>query len=98
MPKFAAKVDSNQADIVDGLRRVGAEVQPLHMVGKGCPDLLVGFRGQWYAAEIKDGSKPPSARRLTPEEIDWHAKFSRVAPVHVWESLEDALRVIGAAN
>ena len=44
-----AKVDANQSDIVAGLRSIGATVQPLHAVGKGCPDLLIGYRGDNYA-------------------------------------------------
>lgn len=94
--RTAAKVDSNQSEIVEALRQVGAQVQPLHTVGKGCPDLLVAYRGQWYTGEIKDGAKVPSARKLTPDEQDWHSRFGEVAPVHVWESIEDALRDIGA--
>lgn len=96
MPKFAARVDTNQKDIVQALRKVGAEVQPLHTVGKGCVDLLVAFRGAWFVGEVKDGNKPPSDRKLTPDEIEWHKRFSRVAPVHIWESTEEALKAIGA--
>ena len=61
----AARADSNQAEIVDALRKVGASVQPIHTVGGGVPDLLVGFRGQNYLFEVKDGEKAPSDRRLT---------------------------------
>ena len=50
MPK---KVDSNQAEIVADLRKVGATVLLLHEVGKGCPDLLVGFQGVNHLIEIK---------------------------------------------
>jgi len=70
--RTAAKVDANQEEIVTALRHIGATVQPLHMVGKGCPDLLVGYRGANYLLEVKDGTKPPSKRRLTPDEQRWH--------------------------
>lgn len=93
MPK---RVDDNHSEIVAGLRSVGAEVQSLAAVGKGCVDALVAYRGVWYTGEIKDGSKPPSKRALTDEERKWHQKFSRQAPVHVWTSLDEALRTIGA--
>lgn len=53
------------------LRRCGASVQILSAVGKGCPDLLVGYRGKNYLLEVKDGKKKPSARRLTPDEEDF---------------------------
>ena len=88
----AAKVDDNQAEIVAGLRRVGATVQPLHAVGFGCPDILVGFRGTNKLMEIKDGSKPPSKRKLTPDQVKWH-KIWR-GQVAVVNDLAEALRVL----
>jgi len=95
MPK---RIDDNQNEIVKGLRRVGAEVQSLAELGRGCADTLVAFRGSWYVAEIKDGSKPPSRRKLTDAEAEWHEKFNPHAPVHIWESLDDALQAIGATK
>lgn len=94
--RSAAKIDRTQTEIVNGLRAVGAAVQSIAAVGKGCPDLLVSFRGKWYVAEIKDGSKSASRRKLTLAEEEWHARFSLCAPVHTWASLDDALRTIGA--
>lgn len=88
-----AKTDANQAEIVAALRRVGASVQPLHAVGNGCPDLLVGFRGLNYLLEVKDGKKPPSARGLTPDQEIWHlAWWGQRAVV---ESVDEALAAIG---
>lgn len=98
MRRIAAKVDANQAEIVKALRKAGAKVQPIHTVGKGCPDIIVAHNGRWYAAEIKDGNKPPSARELTDDEKKWHEEFSQAAPVHIWKSIEDALTTIGAAS
>jgi hypothetical protein len=88
-----ARIDANQPEIVAALRGVGAAVQPLHTVGKGCPDLLVSHRMTNYLIEIKDGSKVPSARRLTQDQLDWHDAWR--APVHIVETVADALRVIG---
>lgn len=90
----AARVDSNHSQIVQALRQVGASVQDLSGVGQGCPDLLVGFRRRSYPLEIKDGAKAKSARRLTPDEEVWHRTWA--GDVYVVESVEDALRVIGA--
>lgn len=63
----AARVDENQSDIVAALRAIGATVRVISQ-GDGIPDLLVGFRGQTFLLEVKDGRKPPSARKLTPAE------------------------------
>lgn len=73
MPK---RVDANQPDITRMLRYFGASVQPIHVVGKGCPDLLVGYRKRNYIFEIKDPVQPPSARKLTDDEEIWHAKWN----------------------
>jgi hypothetical protein len=71
----AAKVDSNQAAIVAELRQVGASVQPLHAVGGGVPDLLVGFRGKSWLFEVKDFTAPPSQRALTDAQVQWHRQW-----------------------
>lgn len=75
----AARVDRNQPEVVDALRQAGCRVQPLHMVGKGCPDILVGRNGRLVLMEIKDGEKPPSARKLTADEAAWHDLWADVA-------------------
>lgn len=69
MPK---RTDHNQTEIVAALRRCGCKVQDLHVVGDGCPDLLVSWHGLLFALEIKDGSKIPSAQKLSPAEVKWH--------------------------
>lgn len=90
----SARVDANQTAIVDALRAVGASVQSLAMVGRGVPDLLVGWRGSNLLLEVKDGDKPRSARRLTPDETTWHESWrGQVATV---ASIDEALEVLGA--
>ena len=69
----AAKVDANQEQVVSVLRGYGATVQSLATVGKGVPDLLVGYRGRNFLMEVKDGSKIPSLRKLTPDQEIWHS-------------------------
>jgi len=87
----AARVDDNQAEIVAALRAAGCTVQSLAAVGKGCPDAAVGFRGRNLLLEIKDGAKPPSKRKLTPDEERWHAAWR--GQVAVVESVDEALGV-----
>lgn len=89
-----AKVDGNQPEIVRALRDIGASVAHIHMVGAGIPDLIVGFRGINYLFEIKDGSLPPSKRKLTPDETQWHEDWR--GHVHIIESVDDAYQAIGA--
>lgn len=90
----AAKIDDNQREIVSALRRVGCSVQSLAGVGKGVPDLVVGFRKRNFLLEIKDGSKSPSKRKLTPDEQNFHSMWK--GQVVIVETVADALKVVGA--
>jgi hypothetical protein len=91
MPK---RTDRNQPEITRALRLAGASVEHLHEVGKGCADILVGFRGTNYVMEIKDWQQPPSRQRLTPDEQRWHATWQ--GQVAIIKSVDEALRLIGA--
>ena len=90
----AAKIDANQEAVVTALRSAGATVQSLAGVGKGVPDLLVGFKGQTMLMEVKDGFKAPSARLLTEDQIRWHGSWKGGA-LAVVDSPDAALRMIG---
>lgn len=94
MPKYA-KADGNQPLIVSALRRVGAQVQHLHSIGQGCPDIVVAFHGSWYMAEIKDPNQPAHRHKLTPAEEAWHKQFGEQAQVYILFTVEDAMRMIG---
>ena len=72
----AAKIDANQPDIVKALKDAGMSVQILSAVGKGVPDLLVGFRGVNVLIEVKDGAKPLSAQKLTADQANWHGAWA----------------------
>lgn len=91
---YPRRIDDNQPAIVAALRAVGATVQSLATVGKGCPDLLVSYRGVNHLLEVKDGAKPPSRRQLTPDEARWHQQWR--GPVAVVTSEAEALAAIGA--
>jgi hypothetical protein len=84
-----ARRDSNESAIIEALRSVGASVQQLS--AKGCPDLLVGFRGENYLLEVKTVKG-----KLTEDEdlwfFDWHGQAQIVRTV------EDALEAIGAIS
>ena len=90
----AAKIDANQEAVVTALRAAGATVQSLANVGKGVPDLLVGYKGQTLLMEVKDGFKAPSARLLTEDQLKWHGAWKGGA-LAVVDSPDAALRMIG---
>jgi len=88
-----AKVDANQKRMVQALRQAGCSVESLAAVGKGVPDLLVGFRGENYLLEVKDGSNPPSKRRLTPDQVTWHSEWR--GQKSVVKNIDEALKAVG---
>lgn len=88
-----ARTDANQRQIVQALRDRGATVIHLHQLGKGIPDILVGFNGRNYLVELKDGSKPPSKRQLTHDEKQFFSRWQ--GEVAVVCSPEEAIAVVG---
>jgi len=99
MPGSRNRTDDNQGEIVDALRGVGAEWVPTTGDPRIGFDGLIAFRGRLYAAEIKDGSKPPSRRKLTDNERKRKAQLAAVGvDVLVIECVMDALRQIGAID
>lgn len=79
--KYLAKADRNQPEIVAEYRRLGATVKPVHMVGSGFVDIVIGFMGVSDLVEIKDPEKPLSSRKLTPLELEWHKDWQGSARV-----------------
>ena len=92
----AAKKDANHVEIVAALRKAGATVVDLGAVGHGVPDLLIGHRGKTMLMEIKDGNKPPSARKLTPDEAAWHESWR--GQVAIVESVDEAIAAAQAVR
>ncbi len=89
---MAKRIDTNHVEIVIALRRVGASVLSLHTLGKGAPDLLVGFRGYNYLLEIKTVSG-----KLEEGQVDWHNLWRGQRPQTV-HTVDQALAAIGATS
>ena len=90
----AARIDANHEQVVSALRAAGASVQSLAGVGKGVPDLLVGFQGKTLLMEVKDGRKTPSERRLSEDQVRWHGAW-RGGPLAIVDGVDAALRMLG---
>ena len=82
----------NQATIVEALRAVGATVVSLAPIGKGVPDLLVGFGGGTYLLEVKN--RAGRGLRLTDDQARWHTGWR--GHVAVVSTVAEALGVIAA--
>jgi hypothetical protein len=96
MPIPRHRRDSNHDEIAQNLRQIGALVFDVHGYD-GMLDLVVCRAGSTYFLEVKDGSKPASARRLTPAEQETIRLLASVGvTAHVVTDTESAMRAIGA--
>ena len=86
----AGRVDSNQAEIVEALRKAGADVIDMHRVGGGFPDLLICYGGYLTLMEVKS----PTGK-LNKAELRWHERHGVEMPVHIVHNIDEALRTIG---
>jgi hypothetical protein len=79
---YAHKVDGNQPDIMKALNALrGVVATSTARVGDGFPDIAVGYRGRTYLFELKDPSRPRSARALTAREQEWHLDWTGHAAI-----------------
>ena len=90
---YPKRIDANQREIVKVLKQCGASVTSLAAVGKGVPDLLVGYRGHTLLMEIKDGKKPPAHRKLTSCQVSFHSTWRGGALATICD-VEGALTMI----
>jgi hypothetical protein len=87
------KTDANHKEIIDGCRKIPSiSVFSTHMVGKGFPDIVIGYKGINYLVEIKDGKKSKSQKKLTNDEIKFHASWC--GQVNIVENIDDVLRML----
>ena len=98
MPK---RTDANQSLIVSTYRDLFCSVTCTHELGDGFPDLVVGIPTSWGGSnelvEVKDGEKPPSKRKLTPDEQDFHDEWRGKKPVII-ESVNDVIAHVRAVQ
>ncbi len=92
--RYRARVDANQPGIVAALRKLpGVTAHPTAALGRGFPDVAVGYAGRSYLFELKDPSKPPSARKLTPDEEAFHTTWTgHVEVALTWQDIAKAIR------
>ena len=78
--------DANHTDIVGTFRACHCSVLDTASLGNGAPDLVVALNSKTtILIEIKDGTKPPSQRKLTDDEIkfknNWKGGYRIVTSV-----------------
>ena len=72
----ARRTDANQEQLVKDLRKSGYTVAVTSEKGKGFPDLVIAKDFKTMLVEVKDPAQPPSKRKLTDCEIEFHAKWN----------------------
>lgn len=84
------RVDDNQTKVVKALRQCGFSVAITSSIGKGFVDLVIGKNGVNLLVELKDGEKPPSARKLSEDEELFHAAWR--GKVIIANNIDDILK------
>lgn len=87
-----ARVDANQKEIVAKLREIGCSILHTHQLGKGAPDIIIGFNNRNYLVELKDGSKTKSQQKLTPDEVEFQNEWK--GNYHVCNSFEQVKSIL----
>lgn len=92
------RTDQNQKSIVESLRQIsGVTVAITSSIGNGFPDLIVsravGKSRTAVLIELKDGQKPASRKKLTPDEQKFKSEWEGC--YYVCENLDQILKVLG---
>jgi hypothetical protein len=93
--RVRARTDANHVEIGLWLRRYFPAVEDTRQFGGGMSDYLVRTaKGELLLIEVKDGTKPPSRRRLTDVQQKWRAKFG--ASYRVVTCVDDVFKLANA--
>ena len=81
----AAKKDANHNEVADVFIALGYSVLDVSQL-KNCCDLIAAKGKRSIAVEVKDGSKPPSARKLSSGELKfkeyWRGEWALIESVN----------------
>lgn len=86
--RLRGRTDLNQKAVVDALREAGATVWVTSGMGKGAPDLVVGYGCCNFLLEVKS-----LTGALTEEEAKWHSDWQ--GKVYVVRTPLHALKMCG---
>jgi len=89
MTYYKKRVDENQKQLVHTFIALGASVLNLSTVGRGCPDLLIGYKGKSILVEIKRNSKST----FTDPQVKFMQEW-RGGAVSRIDSVDAAIRLI----
>lgn len=89
----ARKKDANHHEIVQAFESLGYNVEDMTAINNFC-DIHIS-KGRIYSfIEIKDGKKPPSARKLTSGEVKFRSRcLESRTNWHLCRSVQDAVEI-----
>jgi Holliday junction resolvase len=87
--KYAKKVDLNHKVIVEKFRELGASVFDASGIGRGFPDIVLGFNNNTCLVEIKSGEK----KKFTEPQLKFMAEWKGSSVVRI-NDIEGAERLI----
>ena len=90
--RVRARKDSNHVEIVKAFRDLGASVFDTAQLGRGYPDINISLSNITVLVEIKDGAKPPSACKLTLDEVKFHDEWQ--GWVEIVYSVDDVIKLV----
>ena len=91
---YACKKDANLNEIVGALQKAGAYVLDMSHVGRGFPDLIVGFRSKTILMEIKNPKSSYGKKGLNKNQLKRKEQWTGDTYCVV-DSIEAALNMIG---
>jgi hypothetical protein len=90
--RVRARKDSNHVEIVKAFRDLNVSVHDTAQLGDGFPDICVATNQTTVLVEIKDGEKPPSARKLTEDEARFHEQWQ--GWIEIVYSVDDVINLV----
>jgi len=89
MTYYKKRVDENQKTLIHTFIALGASVLNLSTVGRGCPDLLIGYKGKTVLVEIKSSEKS----KYTDPQVKFMQEW-RGGAISRINSVDAAIRLI----
>jgi len=86
---YAKKVDLNHTEIVKTFRELGATVFDASGIGRGFPDIVVGYNGHTVLVEIKSGAN----KKFTEAQLKFMSEWKGSA-VNRIDDIGGAVRLI----
>jgi Holliday junction resolvase len=86
---YAKKVDLNHKEMIEKFRELGASVFDASGVGRGFPDIVVGYNRQTVLVEIKSSKK----KKFTEAQLKFMAEWKGSAVTRI-NDVEGVIRLI----